>query len=63
MKNMVYTLPHHLFLGHFDAPLEVISKHLMSVFPTLRHTPSLDLLLISTQLNHCGGQRVIHSLH
>lgn len=50
---MVYTLPHHLLLGHSDASLEVISKHLMSVFPTLRHTP-LDLLLISAQLNRCA---------
>lgn len=59
---MVCTLTHHLSLGHFDASLEVRSKHLMSVFPTLRHTP-LDFLLISAQSNHCSGQWVIHSLH
>lgn len=63
MKNTVCTLTHHLFLGHFDASLEMRSMHIMSAFPTLRPTPSLDPLLISAQLNHCGGQLVIQSLH
>lgn len=63
MKNMVCTLTHHLFPEYFDASLEMRSKHLMCVFSTLRHTPSLDLLLISAQLNQCSGRWIIHSLH
>lgn len=60
MRNMVYILPHHLFLGHFNASSEVILKHLMSVFLTLRQATLLfldvqDVLLISAWLNHCGG--------
>lgn len=47
--------PNSLFLTRTllcSHSLGVRSKHLMSAFPTLRHIPSSDPLLISAQLNH-----------